>query len=266
MFTHQRPEPQTPSTDPVDHPAIRYVCPSCGVDAGCNCAVAPITRAEYALLKNPDKSDRAIAAEIGVAPNTVKKARKSTAHGCAVEKRTGLDGKVRKVPMKAATTAAIPAETVVTTVTTTALTDANAVKPPTALVCSWCGRSQYQVRKLVAGPSVCICNACVEQCHQVCMEDAPPPPTDEERFYGALIWAVHLAHLATPAAGEIRCRSLPAPPEAAAGLLERERKGAAEIGDGDDDTETLELFLKMADAGVAWLADFARAWMERRQP
>jgi hypothetical protein len=32
----------------------------------------------------------------------------------------------------------------------------------TGLACTFCGRSQYEVRKLIAGPSVYICDACVE--------------------------------------------------------------------------------------------------------
>jgi hypothetical protein len=39
------------------------------------------------------KSDRAIAAEIGVGPETVRRAPKSTASHEAVEKGTGKDGK-----------------------------------------------------------------------------------------------------------------------------------------------------------------------------
>jgi hypothetical protein len=42
---------------------------------------------------NPEKSDRAIAEEIGVASNTVRTARKSVAQDCAPAKRKGKDGK-----------------------------------------------------------------------------------------------------------------------------------------------------------------------------
>ena len=35
-------------------------------------------------------------------------------------------------------------------------------QPDTGLPCTFCGRSQYQVRKLIAGPSVYICDACVD--------------------------------------------------------------------------------------------------------
>jgi hypothetical protein len=34
------------------------------------------------------------------------------------------------------------------------------------LYCSFCGKSQYQVAKLIAGPSVFICDECVAICNQ----------------------------------------------------------------------------------------------------
>ena len=34
------------------------------------------------------------------------------------------------------------------------------------LRCSFCGKPQDQVRKLIAGPSVYICDECVERMHQ----------------------------------------------------------------------------------------------------
>ncbi|MEZ4357293.1 MAG: ATP-dependent Clp protease ATP-binding subunit ClpX [Eubacteriales bacterium] len=37
--------------------------------------------------------------------------------------------------------------------------------------CSFCGKSQDQVRRLVAGPGVFICDACVELCHDIVYED-----------------------------------------------------------------------------------------------
>jgi hypothetical protein len=35
---------------------------------------------------------------------------------------------------------------------------------PKALYCSFCGKSQHEVRKLIAGPTVYICDRCVELC------------------------------------------------------------------------------------------------------
>ena len=40
------------------------------------------------------------------------------------------------------------------------------------LVCSFCGKSQDEVRKLIAGPTVYICDECVDICHQVVNADA----------------------------------------------------------------------------------------------
>ena len=52
---------------------------------------------------SPEKSDRALAAELGVGSNTVRRARdKSTAPHGAVAKRIGKDGKARKLPAKRA--------------------------------------------------------------------------------------------------------------------------------------------------------------------
>ena len=34
--------------------------------------------------------------------------------------------------------------------------------PKPILFCSFCGKSQHEVRKLVAGPQVCICDECIE--------------------------------------------------------------------------------------------------------
>ncbi|MCB9664558.1 MAG: ATP-dependent Clp protease ATP-binding subunit ClpX [Alphaproteobacteria bacterium] len=39
------------------------------------------------------------------------------------------------------------------------------------LCCSFCGKSQKEVRKLIAGPSVYICDECVELCHDIITED-----------------------------------------------------------------------------------------------
>ena len=39
------------------------------------------------------------------------------------------------------------------------------------LKCSFCGKSQKQVRKLIAGPGVYICNECVELCNEIIEEE-----------------------------------------------------------------------------------------------
>ena len=35
------------------------------------------------------------------------------------------------------------------------------------LYCSFCGKSQHEVRKLIAGPNVFICDECVELCMDI---------------------------------------------------------------------------------------------------
>ena len=39
------------------------------------------------------------------------------------------------------------------------------------LYCSFCGKSQHEVRKLIAGPSVFICDECVELCNDIVREE-----------------------------------------------------------------------------------------------
>jgi len=39
------------------------------------------------------------------------------------------------------------------------------------LYCSFCGKSQHEVRKLIAGPNVFICNECVELCNDIIQEE-----------------------------------------------------------------------------------------------
>jgi ATP-dependent Clp protease ATP-binding subunit ClpX len=39
------------------------------------------------------------------------------------------------------------------------------------LRCSFCGKSQHEVKKLIAGPTVYICNECVEVCLDIIAED-----------------------------------------------------------------------------------------------
>jgi ATP-dependent Clp protease ATP-binding subunit ClpX len=43
------------------------------------------------------------------------------------------------------------------------------------LYCSFCGKSQHEVRKLIAGPSVFICDECVELCNDIIREEMQEP-------------------------------------------------------------------------------------------
>ncbi len=45
------------------------------------------------------------------------------------------------------------------------------------LYCSFCGKSQHEVKKLIAGPSVFVCDECIDLCNEI-IRDELPPPTD----------------------------------------------------------------------------------------
>jgi ATP-dependent Clp protease ATP-binding subunit ClpX len=47
------------------------------------------------------------------------------------------------------------------------------------LYCSFCGKSQHEVRKLIAGPSVFICDECVELCNDIIREEIQGAASDE---------------------------------------------------------------------------------------
>src|SRR5262245_20550525 len=40
-----------------------------------------------------------------------------------------------------------------------------------ALCCSFCSKPQHEVRKLIAGPSVYICNECIDICNEIIADD-----------------------------------------------------------------------------------------------
>ena len=40
-----------------------------------------------------------------------------------------------------------------------------------SLYCSFCGKSQDEVRKLIAGPTVYICDECIELCNEIIAEE-----------------------------------------------------------------------------------------------
>jgi ATP-dependent Clp protease ATP-binding subunit ClpX len=42
---------------------------------------------------------------------------------------------------------------------------------PGNLVCSFCGKSQDEVRKLIAGPTVYICDECIDLCNDIIAEE-----------------------------------------------------------------------------------------------
>ena len=82
------------------------------------------------------------------------------------------------------------------------------------LRCSFCGKSQHEVRKLIAGPTVYICNECVEVCLDIIAEDR-----------------VHEA--------KSRQQVLAKPPEIKAYINQLARTGQAVLV--DDDAENIEV-------------------------
>mgnify|MGYP005994142075 FL=1 len=49
------------------------------------------------------------------------------------------------------------------------------------LYCSFCGKSQHEVRKLIAGPSVYVCDECVELCNDIIREEIKEISPKEEK-------------------------------------------------------------------------------------
>jgi ATP-dependent Clp protease ATP-binding subunit ClpX len=49
------------------------------------------------------------------------------------------------------------------------------------LYCSFCGKSQHEVRKLIAGPSVFVCDECVDLCNDIIREELQEKETESGR-------------------------------------------------------------------------------------
>ena len=50
---------------------------------------------------------------------------------------------------------------------------ASARKSTSTLTCSFCGKHQRQVTKLIAGPGVYICNECIDRCLEIIAQERP---------------------------------------------------------------------------------------------
>ena len=46
------------------------------------------------------------------------------------------------------------------------------------LYCSFCGKSQHEVKKLIAGPSVFICEECIDLCNEIIRDELPAADTE----------------------------------------------------------------------------------------
>ena len=58
------------------------------------------------------------------------------------------------------------------------------------LVCSFCGKSEADVGKLVAGPKVLICDQCVALASQIMQGHSGDGPQPSESQRGGLLWRV----------------------------------------------------------------------------
>jgi hypothetical protein len=93
-------------------PKLRATCAACGIEAGCDCNAPYVpagARAAAAVAATPEKSNRAIAAEIDVSDKTVAAARKRGAEYSATE-RVGKDGKKYKAAKPRVKTAPLVSE------------------------------------------------------------------------------------------------------------------------------------------------------------
>jgi len=53
------------------------------------------------------------------------------------------------------------------------MADKKAATGEKALYCSFCGKSQHEVKKLIAGPSVFICDECIDLCNDIIRDELP---------------------------------------------------------------------------------------------
>lgn len=56
-------------------------------------------------------------------------------------------------------------------------------EPKTTLYCTFCGKSQHEVRKLIAGPTVFICDECVLLCMEIMEKDGTVPGKRNDGFF-----------------------------------------------------------------------------------
>ena len=54
------------------------------------------------------------------------------------------------------------------------------------LYCSFCGKSQHEVKKLIAGPSVFICDECIELCNDIIRDEVPADAVSAKSARGDL--------------------------------------------------------------------------------
>ena len=63
-----------------------------------------------------------------------------------------------------------------------------------ALHCSFCGKSQNEVEKIIAGPAVSICNECVDICNEILADEREARAAQEAPPEGVEIGRVICPH------------------------------------------------------------------------
>ncbi|MDD2843695.1 MAG: ATP-dependent Clp protease ATP-binding subunit ClpX [Rhodoferax sp.] len=58
---------------------------------------------------------------------------------------------------------------------------ANGSSGEKTLYCSFCGKSQHEVKKLIAGPSVFVCDECIELCNEIIRDELPATTETSEK-------------------------------------------------------------------------------------
>ena len=79
------------------------------------------------------------------------------------------------------------------------------------LHCSFCGRSDQEVDRLVAGPGVHICDACVDLCQRAIVENPPPSvrtwdDLDDEGLLAEMVRIHESRHLVDDAVAQVVAR------------------------------------------------------------
>ncbi|NEO32321.1 MAG: hypothetical protein F6K36_18190 [Symploca sp. SIO3C6] len=60
----------------------------------------------------------------------------------------------------------------------------------TLLRCSFCKKNQEQVRKLIVGPKVSICDECVDLCKEILAEESQPVWDRKDKLFWFLLISV----------------------------------------------------------------------------
>src|SRR5262245_23885609 len=107
---------------------------------------------------------------------------------------------------------------------------------PQTLFCSFCGKSQHEVRKLIAGPTAFICDECVDICTEVV------EPDDERELFRLMKGIEESGRQAYPELLDLARRM---PTEELAHYVERGRKGVKRSR-----VALQEIELGMRDAGA----------------